>query len=157
MRKRKWFVPVVVVLSVLLIGGITGGIVAAASDDSSNAEDQTQLVDRYQVLLDRACAIYEKNTGVAIDSEQLKDALKQARQEMRDEALENWLQNLADNGEISQEEADQYLEWWQSRPDVQLPLPRLSERALGGMMGGADPGPFGNLCGAPDAAGEAGA
>jgi len=157
MRKRKWFVPVVVVLSVLLIGGITGGIVAAASDDSSNAEDQTQLVDRYQVLLDRACAIYEKNTGVAIDSEQLKDALKQARQEMRDEALENWLQNLADNGEISQEEADQYLEWWQSRPDVQLPLPRLGGRALGGAMWGEGLGPFGNLCGAPDAAGEAGA
>ena len=30
MRKRKWFIPVVVV-SVLLIGGITGGVVAAAN------------------------------------------------------------------------------------------------------------------------------
>ena len=150
MRKRKWFVPMVVVLSVLVIGGITGGIVAA-SDESSSAEDQTQLADRYQALLDRGCAIYEENTGVAIDPEQLKDALKQARQEMRDEALEEWLRNLVDNGEITQEEADQLLESWQSRPDVQLPLPRLGRRALGGGLG-----PLGSLFGAPDAGGEAG-
>jgi uncharacterized membrane protein len=139
MRKRKWFVPVVVV-SVLLIGGITGGVVAAASDSSINAEEQIEAANRYQLLLDRACAIYEEETGVAIDQEQLKDALKQARQEMRQEALENWLQKLVDNGEITQEEADQLLEWWQSRPDVQLPLPRLARRALGGGSG-----PLGNL------------
>ena len=150
MRKRKWFVPMVVVLSVLLIGGITGGIVAA-SDDSSTAEDQIQLGDRYHVLLDRACAVYEEETGVTIDQEQLRDALKQARQEMREEALENWLQKLVDNGEITQEEADQLLEWWQSRPDVQLPLPRLGRRALGGGLG-----PLGDLFGVPDAAVEPG-
>jgi len=124
MRKRKWFIPVVVV-SVLLVGGIVGGAVVAASDSSSNAVDQSQATERYQVLLDRACAIYEEQTGVAIDSEQLKDALEQAREEMWDEALENWLQNLVDNGKITGEEADQYLEWWHSRPDVELPLPRL--------------------------------
>jgi hypothetical protein len=136
-RKRKWFIPVVVA-SVLLIGGITGGVVAAASNSSSNTQDQSQATDRYQVLLDRACAIYEENTGVAIDSEQLKDALDQARSEMRDEALENWLQNLVDNGKITQEEADQYLEWWQSRPDIELPLPGLGGHGHeGGMMWGS--------------------
>ena len=150
MRKHKWFVPVVVA-SILLIGGIAGGVVAAASDSSTSAEEQIEAANRYQVLLDRACAIYEEETGVAIDPEQLKDALKQARQEMREEALGNWLQKLVDNGEITQEEADQLLEWWQSRPDVQLPLPRLGGRALGGGLG-----PLGSLCGAPDAAGEAG-
>lgn len=139
MRRRKWFVPVVVV-SILLIGGITGGVVAGASDSSINAEEHIEAANRYQLLLDRACAIYEEETGTAIDQEQLKDALKQARQEMRQEALENWLQKLVDNGEITQEEADQLLEWWQSRPDVQLPLPRLIRRPLGGGSG-----PLGNL------------
>jgi hypothetical protein len=156
MRKRKWFVPVVVA-SILLIGGITGGVVAAASDSSIDAEDQIEAANRYQVLLDRACAIYEEETGVAIDAEQLKDALKQARQEMREEALENWLQKLVDNGDITQEEADQLLEWWQSRPDVQLPLPRLGGSALGGgTMWGRGFGPLGGLCGEPSAADEAG-
>jgi C4-dicarboxylate-specific signal transduction histidine kinase len=143
MRKRKWFIPIML-LSILLIGGITGGVVAAVSDNSSNTEDQSQTTNRYQALLDRACAIYEEQTGVAIDSEQLKDALDQAQSEMRDEALESRLQNLVDEGKMTQEEADQYLEWWQSRPDIELPLPGL---------GGHSPG--GGLWCAPDASDEA--
>jgi hypothetical protein len=133
MRKRKWFIPVVVA-SILLIGGITGGVVAAANSSSSDttAGNQTQATNRHRVLLDRACVIYEEQTGVAIDSEQLKDALDQARSELREEALESRLQNLVDEGEITQEEADQYLEWWQSRPDIELPLPGLGGHGPGG-------------------------
>jgi hypothetical protein len=148
MRKRKWFIPVVVA-SVLLIGGITGGLVAAANNSSSNttAGNQTQATAQYQALLDRACAIYEENTGVAIDSGQLKDALEQARSEMQDEALQNWLQNLVDNGKITQGEADQYLTWWQSRPDVALPLPGVGGYGRGGgMMWGRGFQPWGGPC-----------
>jgi hypothetical protein len=107
------------------IGDIAGEVIAAADDSSSITEDQSQPSDRYHVLLDRACAIYEGETGVAIDSEQLEDALKEAQSELRDEALQNLLENLVDEGKITQEEADQYLEWWQSRPDLELPLPGL--------------------------------
>ncbi len=126
MWKRKWFIPVVVA-SVLLIGGVVGGVVVAGNDSTTGTEDQSQVGDRFQALLDRVCAIYLEKMGVAIDSEQLKDAVKQAQSEMRDEAIENWLQNLVSKGEITQEEADQYLEWWQSRPDVTLPLPGLDK------------------------------
>jgi uncharacterized membrane protein len=137
MKKRKWFIPVVVV-SVLLIGGITGGVVAANNSSSNTTGgNQTQAADQYQALLDRVCAIYEENTGVAIDSEQLKAALEQARSEMQDEALKSWLQDLVDNGKITQQEADQYLQWWQSRPNIELPLPGLGGRGHeGGMMWG---------------------
>jgi len=148
MKKRKWFIPVVVA-SVLLIGGITGGVVAAVSNNSNNttAGNQSQATDRYQALLDRACAIYEETTGVALDSEQLKNALEQAGSEMRDEALQNWLQDLVDNGKITQEEADQYLEWWQSRPDIGLPLPGLGGHGHeGGMMWGRGFQPWGGPC-----------
>jgi len=116
------------------VGGIAGGVVAAADGSSSNTEDQSQMIDRHQVLLDRACAIYEEETGVPVDSEQLKDALDQARSEMQDQALESRLQNLVDEGKITQEEADQYLEWWQSRPDIELPLPGLGGHGPGGGM-----------------------
>jgi hypothetical protein len=155
MRKRKWFIPVVVV-SVLLIGGITGGVVAAAAanNSSSNATagNQSQASERYQALLDRACAIYEEKTGVAIDSEQLKGALDQAQSELQEEALESRLQNLVDEGKMTQEEADQYLEWWQSRPDIQLPLPGLGGHGNeGGMMGGRGFGPRGGPGCAPGA------
>jgi len=156
MWKRKWFIPVVVV-SVLLIGGIVGGVVVAGSDNTTNTEDQSQATNRCQALLDRVCAIYEEKTGVAIDSEQLKDALEQAQIEIQDGALGNWLQNLVDNGKITQEEADQYWEWWQSRPDVQLPSPRLGGPGPGGGMGwGRGFGQLGGLCGEPNAADETG-
>lgn len=57
---------------------------------------------------------------LGLPEEQVADAFKQARQEMQDEALQNWLQKLVDEGKITQEEADEYLEWWQSRPDIDL-------------------------------------
>jgi len=156
MWKRKWFIPVVVV-SVLLVGGIVGGVVIAGSDNPSNTEDQNQTTDRYQALLDRACAIYEENTGVAVGSEQLKDALDQARSEIQDEALESRLQDLVDEGKITQEEADQYLEWWQSRPDIELPLPGLGGHGHGGgMMWGRGFQAWGSPWCAPDASDEAG-
>jgi polyhydroxyalkanoate synthesis regulator phasin len=120
----------------ILSRGLTGGVVAAADDTSSNIEDQSQAMDRYQVLLDRACSIYEEKTGVAIDSEQLRDALDQAQDDLWDEALGNRLQNLVDEGKITQEEADQYLEWWQSRPDIEVPLPGLGGPGPGGHMAG---------------------
>lgn len=118
----------------ILIGDIAGEVSAIVDDSSSSPEDQIQIADRHQALLNRACAIYEEETGVAIDSEQLKDALDQAQSELRDEALQNLLENLVDEGKITQEEADQYLEWRQSRPDIELPLPGLGRHVLGGGM-----------------------
>ena len=157
MWKRKWFIPVVVV-SVLLIAGIVGGVVAAGSDSSGNAEDQSQITDQYQALLDRVCAIYEEKTGVAIDSEQLRDALDQAQGELQEEALETRLQNLVDEGKITQEEADNYLAWWQSRPDIEVPLPGLGGPSHGGgMMQARGFGPLGGPCPGLNASGEAGA
>ena len=107
-------------------GGHIGGRPAPPADDGANGtEDRPAPADRHQELLDRACAIYQENTGVAIDSEQLKDAFHQALSELREEALEAHVQNLVDEGRITQEEADSYLEWWGSRPDIEAPLPGL--------------------------------
>ena len=154
MRKHKWFIPVV--LSVVLIGGITGGVMVAADDSSGVVDQQNQLADRHQELLDRACAIYQENTGTAIDSEQFKAALKQAQGELREEALESHLQDLVENGKLTQEEADNYLEWWQSRPDIQVPLPGLGGPAPRvGMMLARGLRLWGGPCPGPEASGEA--
>jgi polyhydroxyalkanoate synthesis regulator phasin len=137
-------------------GHMAGRPIGAPDDSTSGIEDQTTPTDAYQALLDRACGIYEDNTGVAIDSEQLKDALDQAQGELQQEALESQLQNLVDQGQITQEEADQYLEWWQSRPDIQAPLPGLVGPGLGGgMMRGGGFGPHGGACPGLDTSGDA--
>jgi hypothetical protein len=155
MKKRKWFIPIVIA-SALLIAGTVGGALVAGSDSSSTTGNETQITDRYQALVDRASAIYEENTGVAIDSGQLKDALDQAQSELQEEALETQLQNLVDEGSITQEEADSYLEWWQSRPDIEAPLPGLGGPGPGGgMMAGGGFGPHGGPCPGLDTSSEA--
>ena len=130
MWKSKKFVLIIILAIVAVVGGTTG-LVMASTGDGGESQAETQ----HEALLDRICQIYEENTGVAIDPDQLQSAFDQARDEMQDEALQSWLQKLVDEGKITQDEADQYLEWWQSKPDIELP--GLMGNGFGfGMMGG---------------------
>jgi len=116
MRRSKRLL-LVALLSVLAIVGTTAGVALADSEDGNESEATSQCEE----LLDRVCAIYEENTGIAIDPDQLQDAFAQARDEKVIERLESRLQDLVDQGELTQEEADEYLEWWQAKPDISLP------------------------------------
>jgi hypothetical protein len=125
-----------VLATVLLVGGI-GGVVFAQTGNG----DDSQPKARYGALLDRVCAIYQEKTGVTIDKEVLKAAFTQAASEMRPKAPQNsgemkpgdmpkrpgmgpedmqgWLQNLVQQGKITQGQADEYLKWWQSKPNTE--------------------------------------
>jgi hypothetical protein len=87
---------------------------------------------RQEALFDRVCQIYQQNTGVAINPQQLKNAFIQAQGEMQDEALQSRLEKLVNEGKITQAEANQYLQWWESRPNIKLP--GLGGYGLGGRM-----------------------
>jgi len=116
MKRNKKYI-LITVLSIAVAVGIVTGVVFAQSDNGDDIEPKA----RHEALLDRVCEIYEENTGVAIDPQALQDAFAEARGEMLDKAMDSRLQYLVDQGIITQEEADQYFEWWESRPDVQLP------------------------------------
>ena len=103
------------VLAAVIVAGSIGGVVVAAGNG-----DDSQPQAKYEALLDRVCAIYQEKTGVAIDSQVLKDSLAQAQNELRIDALKNYLQNLVEQEKITQQQADDYLEWQQARPDVPL-------------------------------------
>jgi len=118
MWRNKKLVLMAMLATLILVGTISG--VVLAQDETG---DQNQCEDRYGALLERVAGIYEANTGVAIDAEALRDAFSQAQSDMRAEAMQEHLQSLVDQGTINQEEADQYIEWWQSRPDVTLASP----------------------------------
>jgi len=111
-RSKKFIIITVTVAAV--VAGCLAGVVFANPENGDDSQPEA--------LLDRVCEIYEENTGVTIEPQQLRDAFAQAQSEMRDEALESRLQYLVDQGKITQDEADQYLEWWQSRPDVPFRL-----------------------------------
>ncbi len=134
MWRSKKFIIAAVLAAVLLAGSI-GGVVLAADNG-----DDSQPKARCGALLDKVCEIYNANPGKPgdIDCDVLKAAFAQARNEMRPEALQNRremgpeamqnrLQNLVDEGKITQGEADQYKAWLQARPDMEQFRQQLKE------------------------------
>lgn len=120
---RKKLVIVAVLATVVLAGSIGGAVLAADNDEDGNPEAVLGT------LLDKVFAIYEEKTGVAIDRDALRDAFDQARSERQTEALKTWLQSLVEEGKITQEQADEYLQWQQARPDVPFG-PNLKGRGM---------------------------
>ena len=138
MWRNKKVILLVALATALLIGSIAGVTFA-----QTGSGDDSQAKTQYEAVLDKVSQIYQQNTGVAIDAQQLKTAFAQAQKEMQNEALQSWLENLVSEGKITQEQADQYLQWWQSRPDTLLPnTPLLGPRG-GGMMWGRGHGCWG--------------
>lgn len=126
MRRSKKFVLVTALAAVVLIGSITGAVLA----DDGNGNEPGAL---FGALRDRVAEIYQQKTGDTLDQEALQEAFATARAEMREEAMKNRLETLVDEGTITQDEADQWTEWWQSKPDVPL---RFGFRARCGPLGG---------------------
>jgi hypothetical protein len=111
MWRSKKFIIGIALAVVALVGSIGG--VALADDNEADSTHQSQQA----ALLERICEIYEANTGTAIDAEALQNACDQAQSEMWEEALQNQIQSLVDEGKLTQEQADEYLKWWESRPE----------------------------------------
>lgn len=148
MSKRKWFI-VAGLLSLLLVGSLTG--VALAQSDSEDGSSGP-----WSAFLGKVCGNYQERNGTAIDQAELEQAMVQARNQMRDEALASRLEQMVEDGRISQEEADAYLEWWQARPDIDLE--GFSGRGAGeGMRCGRGGHHVGGSCMGPNGQGEGGA
>ena len=101
MRRRWIVVPVVVGLMAI---GLTGGAVMAQTDEDGGKSSPLQS------LASRVASI------LGIDEAQVQDAFDQAATELRDEAMQSKLAALVENGRLTQEQSDEYLEWYQSRP-----------------------------------------
>jgi len=113
-RSKKFIL--ITVLAIVALAGSIGGVVYAQSENGDDSQPKAQ----FNTLLDKVCAIYQQNTGTAIDSAQLQKAFAQARDEMREEARDKFLQSLVEEGKITQEQADQYKAWLEAKPDVPL-------------------------------------
>jgi hypothetical protein len=158
MWKSKKFI-FVALLVVLVVGGTVGGVAIAQADDQSSSGNQTAA----STFLDKVAEIYEQNTGVAINADELQKAMTGAEQALKDEALDNYLQKLVDEEKITQDEADAYKawldkrpalptdefkQWMESRPDIPGLFDKESRLPMG-PFGGMDrgPGKFGGMFG----------
>jgi hypothetical protein len=142
MWRSKKFILAAVLAAVVLLGSL-GGVALAQTGDGDN----DQPVAQHQAMLEKVCTIYQENTGTAINSEELQKAFDQAISEMQDEARDNFLQGLVDEGKITQEEADQYKAWLESKPEIDMPL--APEAGFGMHRGFGGPG--GDFPGCPPA------
>ncbi|MDO8567151.1 MAG: hypothetical protein Q7R57_00380, partial [Dehalococcoidales bacterium] len=124
-KGKKKFIVIGLTAVVVLAGSIIG--VAYAQTGTGATSGNTTL--------DRVAAILK------IDPQTLKTAFAQAQQEQRDAALDNYLNNLVQQGKIKQPDADAYKAWLKSKPNIQLPNGTRSfgmhgVQGRGGMMGG---------------------
>ena len=122
MWRGKKFI-VVAVLAAMVVAGSIGGI-ALAADDGDASQPKTLLA-----------RVAEK---LGIDQQELEDTFAEAQGEMRDEALDSYLQKLVGNGKITEEEAGQYKTWLQAKPDVPVGFGFKGHdglRGMGGMRG----------------------
>lgn len=112
MRLNKKLIIIAVSVAVLLVGSVAGVVLAAGNSDANQSKAQGEE------LLTKVCTIYQQNTGVAIDETALKTAFTQAENEAQLAREQARLKDLVTQGKITQDQADQYLKWWQSRPNV---------------------------------------
>ena len=125
--KKKLIIISIAITVVILAGGILGGVVYAQSGTTTTTSTTTTGTTK-DTLFAKVAAI------LGIDEAKLESAFSQAREEIQTDALNNRLQRLVEAGKLTQEEADQYLKWWQSQPTLPdgLNLPGLHRNMMPG-------------------------
>jgi len=112
--KKRWFL-VPIALAMLAIGVFTAGVTLA----QDSGTDSTSTVSRFA---SRVAAI------LGVDQAKVQDAMNQASRELHDEAIKSKLDALVKQGQLTQAQADEYLKWYQARPDD---FPRLGGPGFG--------------------------
>ena len=110
MWRTKRFMLIALIATVVLAGSI-GGIALAQNDEDEEEEEQVETI------FDKVADILIRD-GVIITSDQLKDAFTEVTNNMRKEAMEKFMDKLVEEDVITQGEADEYLEWWEAKPDI---------------------------------------
>ena len=100
--KRRWLM--IPLATGVLVAGLTGASVLAHNGD---AEEQSPK--------DAVAAKVAEALG--LDQPTVKDALQAATQEVRSDRLEHRLGHMVEEGKLTQEQADSYLEWYEARPE----------------------------------------
>ncbi|GEM_PF-673513 len=107
MRRNKKVLIIALLATVVLVGSIGGIAIVQAAEGTTTAN-----VTQPKTLLARVA----ENLG--IDQTKLEAAVTKANKDMQLEALKTRLKNLVANGKITQVQADDYLKWYQSKPDT---------------------------------------
>ncbi len=114
MWKSKKFIIITAVVAVVILIGATAGVALAANAEDADREPGELLVRVAEIL--------------GIPQDDLVNAFKQASQELREQRRDQYFQKLVGEGELTEEQADEYRQWMESKPDVPLPAPHRMNR-----------------------------
>ncbi len=138
-KRRLALIGLAVVLGLTALGfGINTALVAASDNGTSGSGTTAVVSDNNtdQTTNPEDIFVSKLAQKLGLDEETVATAMDEARAEMRQEALEARLQEAVEKGTITQDEADQILQWEQTRPDA---LDKLG--GPDGFGPGADIGP----------------
>ena len=129
LRNKKWIIVGVVGVVVVLVAGVVGAVVIHAQSPTPPTSANTTLG---KAFADRVATI------LGADPAKVEAAFTQAQKDMQNEALKSRLDALVKANKITQAQEDQYLQWWNSRPNVQIgPGGKMGQMGqMGPMMGG---------------------
>ena len=127
-KKVKILISALLVAALLTIGA-TATVLA---EGEGEGEDTTTVTEEKteEGFLNRVAEI------LGIDETDLTAAFKQAQQEMKEETFINRLNQAVEEGRITQEQADEIIEWWEQRPEAMMGpgmfkhTPTLRSRAI---------------------------
>ncbi len=111
MPKKMWVLISVLAAALLLTLGGATMVMAEAEEETTPPPAATGA----NGLLERVADILE------IDREELIDAFKQARQEMTGDSFIDRLRLAVEEGLITQQQADEIIEWREQRPEGMEP------------------------------------
>ena len=129
-KRMKVLIAVVVAILVLAVGS-TAMVMAQDEPTPTPETEANGLLARVAEILD-------------IPQEDLTSAFKQAQQEIRQEAFLKFLDKAVEEERITQEEADEYLEWREQMPEAcerLMPRARIFNAIRGRHMLGGPAGP----------------
>jgi hypothetical protein len=134
-KTKRWIIVGVVAAVIVLVAGVVG--VAVVSAQSPTPSPSAAANSPGKAFADRVAGI------LGVDSAKVEAAFTQAAKDMQNDALKARLDAAVKAGKMTQAQEDQYLQWWKSRPNVQIG----PGGNMGPMMGGA--GPRGGFHGMP--------
>ena len=110
MKKLRIIIPLVIVLVAVAIISFS---VALAQENEKGDSNASRLATKVAEIL-------------GLDAVVVDGAIKQAEEELRQEKLNA----LVENGKLTQEQADEYLNWIQSKPEG---IPAIGKQSFGKM------------------------
>lgn len=121
-KRRLALIGLAAVLGMAALGfGINTALVAA-SDNTTDGDSTTAVVSESDETDSQTnphdIFVSKLAEKLGLDEETVANAMEEAREEMRQEALEKRLQEAIDEGLITQEQANEILEWMNSRPEA---------------------------------------